>query len=248
MCWGTKRLFPYQKEPVRGWNGWISLCCPSDPWYLRGSRGAITMMMCFASWSFCPLKNRIRSFVCVWNICLWWSGFSQIHVLIYGREIGYFKGRNSGYPWMCTAPIRGYCSCGMTCCPFPPKLIILGAISALDTLWDALWAVPCKQRELPCCASCSCSSTRGGSFPFRGALLFPAVVARGAFQEGDEEARLNGLKSGFTICEGRPGSCFSLTVSRWCCWNTKISSVFGMAALRPPAPQHFLCSSTILQA
>lgn len=52
----------------------------------------------------------------------------------------------------------------------------------------------------------------------------------------------------FLFCKVRPGSCFSLTVSRWCCWNTKISSVFGMVALRPPAPQRFLCSSTILQA
>lgn len=79
------------------------------------------------------------------------------------------------------------------------KLIILGAISTLDTLWDALWGAPLKQRELPCCASCCCSSTRGGSFPFRDALLFPAVAGRGVFQEGDEEARLNGLKSGFII-------------------------------------------------
>lgn len=120
----------------------------------------------------------------------------------------------------------------------------------ISTLWDALWGVPLKQRELPCCAS----SMGGGSFPFRDALLFPPVAGRGAFQEGDEEARLNGLKSGFIIIfffyfvkEGL-GVVSLLTVSRWCCWNTKISSVFGMAALRPPAPQHFLCSSTILQA
>lgn len=84
-----------------------SVCCPSDPWYLWGSRGAITMMMCFASWSFCSLRNRIKSFVCVWHICLCWSGFSQIHVLIYGRELGDSKSRNSGYSWMCTAPIWG---------------------------------------------------------------------------------------------------------------------------------------------
>lgn len=81
----------------------------------------------------------------------------------------------------------------------------------ISTLWDALWGVPLKQRELPCCGS----SMGGGSFPFRDALLFPPVAGRGAFQEGDEEARLNGLKSGFIIffflfCEGRPGSCFSL--------------------------------------
>lgn len=74
-------------------------------------------------------------------------------------------------------------------------MIILGAISALDTLWDALWGVPHKQRELPCCAC----SIGGGSFPFRDALLFPPVAGRGAFQEGDEGARLNGLKSGFII-------------------------------------------------
>lgn len=36
-----------------------------------------------------------------------------------------------------------------------------------------------------------------GSFPCIDALLFPVVAGRGAFQEGDEEARLHGLKSGF---------------------------------------------------
>lgn len=76
------------------------------------------------------------------------------------------------------------------------------------------------------------------------AFLFLVVAGRGAFQEGDKEARLNGLKSGFFIFffifflfwEGRPGTCFSLTVSRWCCWNTKISSVFGMAVAETPSP------------
>lgn len=38
------------------------------------------------------------------------------------------------------------------------------------------------------------------------------------------------------FCEGRPGTCFSLTVSRWCCWNTKVSSVFGVAAAETPSP------------
>lgn len=84
------------------------------------------------------------------------------------------------------------------------------------------------------------TALKGGSFPFIDTLLFPSLAGRGAFQEGDEEARLSGLRSGFILFslfwEGRPGSCFSLTVSRWCCWNTKISSVFGMAAARPPAP------------
>lgn len=82
-----------------------------------------------------------------------------------------------------------------------------------------------------------------GSLPFIGALLFFTISVRRAFQEGDEEARLNGLKSGFKnfgfflfYFEGRPGSCFCLTASRWCCWNTKISSVFGMVAAETPAP------------
>lgn len=71
--------------------------------------------------------------------------------------------------------------------------------------------------------------------------MFAAVAGRGAFQEGDEGARLNGLKSDFFFpdfffLEGRPGSCFSLTVSRWCCWNTKITSVFGMAMTETPPP------------
>lgn len=98
-----------------------------------------------------------------------------------------------------------------------PNLIILGAISALDTLWDALWGVPCKQRELPCC----CSSMRGGSFSFRDALLFPVFAGRGAFQEGDEEARLNGLKSGFFF--------FSILQSK--AWELFLSNCFQMVLL-----------------
>lgn len=135
------------------------------------------------------------------------------------------------------------------CCPGDGGFGL--SLSLVMPLWDA----PREQRELPRCASCP-RSTRGGLFPFIDALLFPAVAGRGAFQEGDEEARLNGLKSGFIyflfffyFWDGRPGSCFSLTVSRWCCWNTKISSVFGMAAAETPQPPwRFLCSSTILQA
>lgn len=39
------------------------------------------MVMCFTSQSFHPLKNRIKSLACLWNICLCWNGFSHIHVL-----------------------------------------------------------------------------------------------------------------------------------------------------------------------
>lgn len=159
------------------------------------------MMMCFASWSFCPLKNRIKSFVRVWSICPCWSGFSHIHPR---ADLWQRNGRFQGPEFIGSLNVHSshfgdILAAEWLAVHVVSKLIIVGSISALDTLWDAFWGVPRKQKQLPCSASCSCSSTRWGSFPFRDALLFPAVAGRGAFQEGDEEARLNALKSGFII-------------------------------------------------
>lgn len=83
---------PYWKEPFGSWK-WLDQSL-SPFWFFVPPRqqGSITTIMCFASCSFRPLKNRIKSLACVWNTHLCWSGFTYIHVLIYGTEMRASKG------------------------------------------------------------------------------------------------------------------------------------------------------------
>lgn len=82
------------------------------------------------------------------------------------------------------------------------------------------WDAHCEQRGLLRPTSHS-HSTRGGLFPCIVALLFPRVAGRGAFQEGDEEARLSSLNSGFIYF-----------ILRGKAWDLFLSNCFQMVLLK----------------
>lgn len=183
--------------------------------------------------------------MCVWSICFRWSGFSHICALIFGTEMRASKGPEFRViPHPAHLPFGDILAAvGLTVRVFP-MLVLLSARSALDALSPALllkqcasgdggfslslslvmplWAAPCEQKRLLCHASHP-HSTGGGSFPCIDAFLFLVVAGRGAFQEGDEEARLNGLKSGFII--------FFFIILGGKAWELFLSNCFQMVLL-----------------
>lgn len=97
------------------------------------------MTMRFASWSFHPLKNRIKSLACIWNICLHWSGFSCICVLNSGTEMRASKRPKFRVSPQCAhLPFRDTVAVVELAVHVFPVLVVLHANSALDALSPAL--------------------------------------------------------------------------------------------------------------
>lgn len=105
-------------------------------------------MMCFASWSLRPLKNRIKPLVCIWNIRLRRSGFSCIRALIFGTEMRASEGPKFQVSLQCAhLPFVDVLpAVGLAVHVFPMLgnySHLLGMNSALDTLSPALLLKQC---------------------------------------------------------------------------------------------------------